>query len=62
MTIKENIMLAPVKVAQMDKTEASTLADSLLKRVGLADKADTYPDMLSGGQKQRIGNRQELLR
>ena len=54
MTIKENIMLAPVKVAQMDKTEASTLADSLLKRVGLADKADTYPDMLSGGQKQRI--------
>lgn len=54
MTIKENIMLAPVKVAQMDKTEASSLADSLLKRVGLADKADTYPDMLSGGQKQRI--------
>lgn len=39
MTIKENIMLAPVKVAQMDKTEASSLADSLLKRVGLADKA-----------------------
>ena len=54
MTTKENIMLAPVKVAQMDKTEASSLADSLLKRVGLADKADTYPDMLSGGQKQRI--------
>ena len=44
MTIKENIMLAPVKVAQMDKTEASSLAD----------QADTYPDMLSGGQKQRI--------
>ena len=54
MTIKENIMLAPVKVMQMPKEEASKLADTLLNRVGLADKANTYPNMLSGGQKQRI--------
>ncbi len=54
MTIKDNLMLAPMKVAQMPKEEASALADSLLKRVGLSDKADTYPNMLSGGQKQRV--------
>lgn len=54
MTVKQNIMLAPVKLKLMDKEEASTKADELLARVGLSDKADTYPNMLSGGQKQRI--------
>ena len=54
MTIKENIMLAPVKLGIMSKDEASVKADELLNRIGLADKAQEYPDQLSGGQKQRI--------
>lgn len=54
MTVKQNIMLAPVKLKLMDKEAASKRADELLERVGLSDKADTYPNMLSGGQKQRI--------
>lgn len=54
MTIKENIMLAPVKRKKMTKEEASDKADELLKRIGLSDKADTYPAMFSGGQKQRV--------
>lgn len=53
-TVKENIMLAPVKHKMMTKAEASQKADELLVRVGLADKADAYPNNLSGGQKQRI--------
>ena len=53
-TVKENIMLAPVQTGLMNKEEASKRADELLKRVGLFDKADTYPAMLSGGQKQRL--------
>ena len=53
-TVKENIMLAPVTLKLMTKEEASKRADELLKRVGLPDKANAYPDMLSGGQKQRI--------
>ena len=54
MTIKQNIMLAPVKLNKMTKEEASKRADELLQRVGLLDKADAYPSQLSGGQKQRI--------
>lgn len=54
MTIKQNIMLAPVKLGLMDKAAAQEKALELLKRVGLPDKADAYPAMLSGGQKQRI--------
>ena len=54
MTVKQNIMLAPLKLGKMTKEEASKKADSLLQRIGLADKADAYPAMLSGGQKQRI--------
>lgn len=53
-TIKENIMLAPVKLGLMSKVEASKKADELLERVGLSEKANSYPEMLSGGQKQRI--------
>lgn len=54
MTVKENIMLAPVQLKKMTKEEASKKADELLAQVGLPDKADAYPAMLSGGQKQRI--------
>lgn len=54
MTIKENIMFAPVKLKIMSKAKASIRAMELLERVGLSDKANEYPDMLSGGQKQRI--------
>ena len=53
-TVKENIMLAPVTLNLMSKEEAEKTALELLERVGLPDKADSYPDMLSGGQKQRI--------
>ena len=53
-TVKGNIMLAPVQTGLMNKEEASKRADELLMRVGLSDKADTYPAQLSGGQKQRI--------
>ena len=54
MTIKKNITLAPVQLGLMSKEEADSKAMELLKRVGLSDKADSYPDMLSGGQKQRV--------
>lgn len=54
MTIRDNIMLAPVKLKLMSKEEARARADELLARIGLPDKAEEYPDMLSGGQKQRV--------
>ena len=54
MTIKRNIMLAPVELGKMTTSEASAKAEKLLERIGLADKAESYPNSLSGGQKQRI--------
>lgn len=54
LTVKKNITLAPVKLGLMKQPEADAKAMELLERIGLADKADTYPNMLSGGQKQRI--------
>ena len=54
MTVKENIMLAPMKLKNVSKEDASNEAMRLLERVGLAEKADAYPSTLSGGQKQRI--------
>ena len=54
MTVKKNITFAPVKLRKMTQTEADQKAMELLDRIGLADKADEYPNMLSGGQKQRI--------
>ena len=54
MTVRKNITLAPVRTKKMNQAEADKLAMRLLERVGLADKADSYPNQLSGGQKQRI--------
>ena len=54
MTVKKNITLAPVKLKLKTQAEADELAMKLLERIGLADKANSYPSQLSGGQKQRI--------
>ena len=54
LTVLENITLAPIKLNLQSKKEADESAIGLLKRIGLADKKDEYPNMLSGGQKQRI--------
>ena len=54
MTVKKNITLAPVRTKLMSVEEADKTAMQLLERVGLADRADSYPASLSGGQKQRI--------
>lgn len=54
MTIRKNITLAPVRTGLMTQDEADKTAIRLLQRVGLEEKADTYPSQLSGGQKQRI--------
>ena len=53
-TIMENMILAPVKVKHVPVEEAKQKAMELLERVGLADRAETYPIQLSGGQKQRV--------
>ena len=53
-TVLENIMLAPVELKKMTKEQAKEKGLQLLKRVGMFDKADVYPNMLSGGQKQRV--------
>ena len=54
MTVLENIMLAPIKVKHVARDDAEKTARELLARVGLAEKADAYPDNLSGGQQQRV--------
>ena len=54
LTVKQNITLAPVLQKLKTQAEADEQAMQLLERIGLADKADAYPNMLSGGQKQRI--------
>ncbi|ARP79582.1 ATP-binding protein [Bordetella genomosp. 8] len=54
MTVVQNVMEGPVTVKRVSKPEAREQAMDLLTRVGLAAKADSYPDMLSGGQKQRV--------
>ncbi len=54
LTVKKNIMMAPVDRKKMTKAEAEAKAFELLKRVGLEDKADVYPRQLSGGQQQRV--------
>ena len=54
MTVLDNLTAAPVRVKKIPKEEAGAKAMELLKRVGLDDRADAYPDQLSGGQKQRV--------
>ena len=54
LTVLENIILVPVHLKLQTRKEAEKKARRLLERIGLLDKADTYPAMLSGGQKQRI--------
>lgn len=54
MTVLENITLSPIKVRKLSKEAAKQKALELLRKVGLEEKADAYPDSLSGGQKQRI--------
>ena len=54
LTILENITISPVKTGRSSRAEATAKADALLKRIGLYDKRDVYPQQLSGGQKQRI--------
>ncbi|MBV6713045.1 amino acid ABC transporter ATP-binding protein [Paenibacillus chitinolyticus] len=54
LSVKDNITLAPRKLKKMSVSEANETAADLLRKVGLAEKADAYPAQLSGGQKQRI--------
>ena len=54
LTILENITIAPVKTGRSTKKEATAQAEDLLRRIGLHDKRQAYPQQLSGGQKQRI--------
>ena len=54
MSIMKNLTIGPVKLLKKSKEDAEKKAMELLERVGLADRADSYPNQLSGGQKQRI--------
>ncbi len=54
LNVMDNLTLAPIQVKKMKKDEACTLAMSMLKKVGLEEKAEAYPSQLSGGQKQRV--------
>ncbi|ARK20200.1 amino acid ABC transporter ATP-binding protein [Sporosarcina sp. P26b] len=53
-TVLENVMEAPLMVKRIDKAKVKKMALEILKKVGLSDKADVYPNKLSGGQKQRV--------
>ncbi|MDD7363203.1 MAG: amino acid ABC transporter ATP-binding protein [Peptoniphilus sp.] len=61
MKVLDNLTLGPVKAKGEDKEEAEARAMELLKRVGLADKADSYPRSLSGGQQQRVAILRAML-
>ena len=54
LTILQNLLLAPTRVSKVAREEAAARAQRLLRLVGIAEKADAYPDMLSGGQQQRV--------
>ena len=61
MNVTQNLMLAPVELKKMTKEQAKEKGLQLLKRVGMFDKADVYPNMLSGGQKQRVAIARALI-
>lgn len=61
LSIMDNLLLAPLKVRKEDKAAARERAEGLLARVGLRDRADSYPSQLSGGQKQRIAIIRSLM-
>ena len=61
MTVMENLTLAQTKVRKTSMEEAKKIGQALLDRVGLADKANAYPDSLSGGQKQRVAIARALI-
>ena len=61
LTVLKNITLSPIKVQKRDKAEVEAKARELLERVGLSDKADSYPSELSGGQKQRVAICRSLI-
>ena len=54
MTVLENVNLAQRKVRKKSREEANTMSMDLLKKVGITDKAENYPNQLSGGQQQRV--------
>lgn len=62
MTILRNMALAPIKLLKMPEAEANQMAMDYLKRVGLEEKANAYPNQLSGGQKQRIAIARAFLK
>ena len=61
MTVIENIILASTHVLKRDKVESVEKATELLERIGMADKANSYPDRLSGGQQQRVAIVRSLM-
>lgn len=61
LSIMRNLTLAPIKLGLMSQEEAEKSARAMLKKVGLADKADAFPNQLSGGQKQRIAIARALV-
>lgn len=61
MTVLENVIEAPITVQGRDKSEATEAGKKMLDKVGLLDKADTYPAQLSGGQKQRVAIARALV-
>ncbi|WP_241504010.1 amino acid ABC transporter ATP-binding protein [Pelagibaculum spongiae] len=54
LTVLDNISLAPMRVRKLSKADANARAKELLEKVGLSDKADSFPSQLSGGQQQRV--------
>lgn len=61
LSVKQNMLLAPLKVLKMDEKEATDQALELLTKVGLQDKFDSFPNELSGGQKQRVAIARSLM-
>jgi arginine transport system ATP-binding protein len=61
MTVMENLIEAPTKVAGLDKQEANKQAQTVLETLQLADKADAWPLQLSGGQQQRVAIARALM-